>query len=74
MSDEPDVTEARHHLAQAYTRAVHPDVREHIHAALAALDPDAPRGLVSCPICEAVGLPERMTEHECPPVGPRDLP
>lgn len=64
---EPDLDTdlIRRHLAHAYIRAVDPDVIRHLHAALRELDPDVPPGLAECPVCECVGLPERIAEHEC---------
>jgi len=28
-------------------------------------DPDEPTDLAECPVCGAVGLPERIREHDC---------
>ncbi|SEP28026.1 hypothetical protein SAMN05216388_106215 [Halorientalis persicus] len=58
-----DVVETQ--LAQAYTRALQPAAREHIHAALLELDAEVPTGLAECPSCGRVGLPERVREHDC---------
>jgi len=60
-----DTAVLRQQLAQAYTRAVHPDARQHIHAALRELDEDVPLGLVECHSCDCVGLPKRVGEHDC---------
>jgi hypothetical protein len=54
-------------LAQAETRAVNPDVRIHIQAALTAVEEIPPTALRECPVCGAVGLPERITDHDCRP-------
>jgi hypothetical protein len=62
---DPDLDVVQMHLAQAYSRALDPDVIRHLHAALRELDPDCPPGLVECPVCGRVGLPERIREHEC---------
>ena len=62
---EPDLSLVKMHLTQAYTRAFDPDVIGHLHAALRELDPDAPSGLTECPVCECVGLPERIADHAC---------
>lgn len=55
----------RQHVAQALTRAVHPETRRHLRAALGELDPGAPTGLVECPTCNRVGVPERIEERPC---------
>jgi hypothetical protein len=47
-------------LAQAYTRALQPAAREHIHAALLEPDAEVPKGLAECPSCGRVGLPDRV--------------
>jgi uncharacterized OB-fold protein len=67
MTGDADV--ARMHLAQAYTRAVHPDARRHIRAALQRLDGETPACelVVECPSCGRVGLPERIADCDCPP-------
>jgi hypothetical protein len=52
-------------LAQAYTRALQPAAREHIHAALRELDADVPRGLAEYSRCGRVDLPERVRDHDC---------
>jgi len=52
-------------LAQAYTRALDPAAREHIHAALAEIGTDVLEGLAECSQCGRVGLPERVREHDC---------
>ena len=65
MGHEPDLDVVQMYLAQAYTRAYDPDVIGHLHAALRELDPDVPPGLAECPVCERVGLPERIADHEC---------
>jgi len=52
-------------LAQAETRAVDPDAKTHIQAALAAVEEIPPTALRECPVCGAVGLPERITDHDC---------
>ena len=62
---EPDVETARMHVCQALTRAVEPDALAHCHAALRALDPELGAPLLECPVCGRIGLPERITEHEC---------
>jgi len=62
---EPDVETALMHVSQALSRAVNPDALAHCHAALRALDPELGDPLVECPVCERVGLPERIREHEC---------
>lgn len=61
----PDVETARMHVAQAVSRAVDPDALARCHAALRALDPELGPPLVECPVCERVGLPERIKEHDC---------
>lgn len=63
MADRDERLQA--HLSQAYTRAVHPDAIQHIHAALRELDPDAPPGLVVCDGCHRTMLPERYGTHDC---------
>jgi len=65
VSDDVDIEALRMHLVQAYTRAVHPDAIAHIHAALRELDADVPPGLVECPVCARVMLPERLDAHDC---------
>ncbi|WP_424016238.1 hypothetical protein ACOZ4N_00275 (plasmid) [Halorientalis pallida] len=60
---DPDVVEMQ--LAQAYTRALQPTAREHIHAALLELDAEIPKELAECPSCGRVGLPERVRDHDC---------
>jgi hypothetical protein len=62
---ETDVETARMHACRALSRAVGPDTLTHCHAALRALDPDLGDPLVECPVCERIGLPERIAEHEC---------
>lgn len=74
MSADVDWEFVRARLAQAYTRAVHPHVREDIRAALAEIDPDAPAPLAQCPVCYKTMHPGRLETHECPPLGPRELP
>lgn len=56
---------ARMQLVQAATRAENADVRAHIEAALHELDAMGPTGLLECPICQRVGLPEQIAAHEC---------
>lgn len=60
-----DLDSLQNQLAQAYTRAVSPVVRDHLLAAMREIDEDIPRRLEHCPRCERVGLPERVREHEC---------
>lgn len=63
----------RMHLAQAYTRARHPDARSHIRAALQRLDGDpADDRLVECLSCGRIGLPEQIADCDCPPHHNRD--
>ncbi|WP_259535210.1 hypothetical protein [Halalkaliarchaeum sp. AArc-CO] len=57
--------ELRMHLAQAATRVEDPDARAHVEAALEAAEELPVRPLVECPVCGRVGLPERITAHEC---------
>ena len=52
-------------LAQAETRALNPDARDHIVAAREALATTHPTPLVACPQCGREGLPERIAAHEC---------
>jgi hypothetical protein len=54
------------HLAQAATRAEDPDAREHIRAAREAIRAIAPTGLIECPCCGRVGLPNQIAVHDCP--------
>jgi hypothetical protein len=65
MMGEVDLDVVETQLAQAYTRALQPAAREHIHAALLELDAEIPKGLAECPSCGRVGLPERVREHDC---------
>ena len=53
------------HLAQAETRAVDADTREHIRAAREAIRAMGPTGLQECPVCERVGLPNQIAVHDC---------
>jgi len=55
----------RMHLVQALTRSESPDVREHLRAALREWDDLPLTPLVECPVCGRVGLPERISEHDC---------
>jgi hypothetical protein len=55
----------RMHLTQAATRADKSDVREHLTAALGALDELPSTPLVEFPVCGRVGLLERISVHEC---------
>lgn len=53
------------HLAQAATRTDDPDAILHIEGALEAVRAMPPTPLEQCPVCERVGLPERIAEHDC---------
>jgi hypothetical protein len=55
----------RMHLKQAFTRAESPDVRAHLRAAIRECDDLPLTPLAECPVCERVGLPERILDHEC---------
>lgn len=55
----------RIHVAQALTRAVHPDTRRHLRAALDELDSGTPAPLRECLVCGIVGVAERIHEHDC---------
>lgn len=59
---------ARMHVAQALTRAVHPETIRHLQAALDELD-GAPPDLAECPRCGRLGLAERVhgAGHDCEP-------
>lgn len=74
MNEDVDYEFVRARLAQALTRCCHPHVREDIRAALSEIDPASPTGIAQCPVCYRTMHPTRLREHECPPVGPRDLP
>jgi hypothetical protein len=65
MSADVDHDELRMQLSQAYTRAVAPEAREHLRAALELVDPDIPTALEQCPVCGTVGLPDRIEAHDC---------
>jgi len=60
-----ETTRERLHVAQALTRAVHPDARRQLRAALELLDPETPTPLVECPVHGRVGVPERIRSHTC---------
>jgi len=51
-------------LAQAYTRALDPAAREHIHAALAEIGANAPEVFAECSQCGRVRSAIRVFEHE----------
>jgi hypothetical protein len=53
------------HLAQAATRAEDPDTRQHIQQALEAVRAMSPTGLIECPNCHRVGVPEQIAVHNC---------
>lgn len=55
----------RMHLVQALTRSNSQNVRDHIRAALHEWEDLPPTPLLACPICGRVGLPERITNHDC---------
>ena len=41
------------------------EVRGYLEAARKELDAIGPTPLVECPVCERVGLPERIVAHDC---------
>lgn len=53
------------HLAQAETRADNAEAREHIRAAREAVRAMGPTGLIECPVCERVGVPNQIAVHDC---------
>ncbi|WP_075935872.1 hypothetical protein [Halosegnis longus] len=57
--------EVRMHVAQAYTRAVHPDAKQHLAAALQALNPDGAEPLVECDGCGRLMCVARLDAHDC---------
>ena len=61
-------------LAQALTRCESPTVARHLEAALQHCRALRSTPLVECPDCGAVGLPERIVEHECASVRSRPEP
>lgn len=61
MTDEV----VRMHVVQALTRAVHPEARRHLRAALDELDPDAPEPLRECEVCGRLGTSGRVADHDC---------
>ena len=62
--------ELQMHLTQALTRTNEAEVQAHLYAALESSE-ELSTTLVECPVCEKVGLPERIEIHDC---SPRDLP
>ncbi|KTG30328.1 hypothetical protein AUR66_08370 [Haloferax profundi] len=56
--------ELQMHLTQALTRTTEPDVQAHLYAALKSCE-ELTTTLVECPVCERVGLPERIEIHDC---------
>ncbi|TSD16173.1 hypothetical protein DP107_03150 [Haloglomus irregulare] len=60
-----NVERLRMHFVQALTRTRDADVRRHVAAALAELSPSGKPPLITCPRCGAVGLPERISDHDC---------
>lgn len=52
-------------LAQALTRCESTTVERHLEAALQHCRALQQTALVECPTCGAVGLAERIVEHDC---------
>jgi len=58
------VEELRSQLSQAAEDAVDDETRDHIEAAI-ELVTDLPQSdLIECPVCERVGLPKRIANHD----------
>jgi ribosomal protein L32 len=53
------------HLVQALSRCESDTVRDHLQAALRYCRELPATPLVECPLCGAVGLPERIHMHDC---------
>jgi plasmid stability protein len=62
MTDEGVV---RMQLAQAYSRSVNPETREHLRAALRELDDTPTEQLAECPECGRLGTLERIAADDC---------
>ncbi|KAB1187502.1 hypothetical protein Hfx1149_05440 [Haloferax sp. CBA1149] len=56
--------ELQMHLTQALTRTNEPEVQAHLYAALETCK-ELPATLGECPVCEKMGLPERIEIHDC---------
>ena len=68
MSDQQTTTNRerlRMHLMQALIRTESDDVQRHLKATLREWENLPPTPLQECPICEKVGLPERIQQHAC---------
>jgi hypothetical protein len=59
------VEELRSQLTEAAEGAVDNETRDHIETALALVDELSGPELIECPVCERMGLPERIIEHDC---------
>jgi hypothetical protein len=59
------VDELRDQLTQAATLAVEDDTRNCIDTALELVEGLPQPELVECPVCERMGLPERIVNHDC---------
>ena len=55
----------RIHLEEAKRATTSPVVEAQLTAALDVCDDLPPAPLQECPICEKLGLPERIQEHRC---------
>jgi hypothetical protein len=56
----------RMHLAQALTRLDDADARDHVEAALTALQDSSQDSVSTCPWCGLRGVPSRINMHDCP--------
>lgn len=68
MSKETTLTtreRLRVHLQEAKRATTSPAVEAQLTAALDVWDDLPPTPLQECPVCEKVGLPERIQQHRC---------
>jgi hypothetical protein len=57
----------RIHLEEARRETTSPIVEAQLAAALDVWNDLPPTPLQECPVCEKVGLPERIQQHDCKP-------
>jgi len=68
MNDQQTTTSRerlRMHLVQALTRTESDEVEHHLRAALEEWENQPLTPLQECPVCEKIGLPERIRQHSC---------